>query len=165
RRIEQITRASSPYGRAATIMAFAVASGAACRILGGGAREITASSIIGLVTGVLAVLAGRSPGLRRVFEPTAALVASAMATIIAVRAGPLSMYITTLAGLIVLLPGLTFTLALTELTTQNLLSGTARFAASMVVFLGIALGVALGQQTAHLMLGASAPPNIAVTTL
>jgi uncharacterized membrane protein YjjP (DUF1212 family) len=165
RRIEQITRASSPYGRALTVAAFTVASGAACRILGGGAREIVASSLIGLVTGVLAIVSARAPGLRRVFEPTAALVASAIATIIAVRAGPLSMYVTTLAGLIVLLPGLTFTLALTELTTQNLLSGTARFAASMVVFLGIALGVALGQKTAHLMLGAPVPPNSVVAAL
>jgi uncharacterized membrane protein YjjP (DUF1212 family) len=164
-RIERITRAPSPYGRMATVLAFAVASGAACQILGGGAREIAASTGIGLLTGIFAVLAAGVPALARIYEPAAAMLASALATIIAVKAPPLSMYVTTLGGLIVLLPGLTFTLALTELTTQNLLSGTARLASAMSVFLGIALGVALGQKLAEVALGVPAPKNVPAEAL
>ena len=159
-RIDRIAQTPSPYGPVAVVLAFAISSGAAGRLLGGGLREIAAASAIGLLTGLLALAASKLPALVRVFEPAAALMASGLATVLAIHAGPLSIYVTTLAGLIVLLPGLTFTLALTELTTQNLLSGTARMAGAVVVFLGIALGVALGRQVAEVILGVTAPANV-----
>jgi uncharacterized membrane protein YjjP (DUF1212 family) len=164
-RVEEIARAPGAYPPVAVVLAFALSSGAACRILGGGTREIVTSTVIGFLTGLLALLAGRVPGLRRVFEPTAAMLASAVATIVAVQFPPLSMYVATLGGLIVLLPGLTFTLALTELTTQNLLSGTARMSGAGVIFLTVGLGVALGRQIAQVALGASVIPNTAPTAL
>jgi uncharacterized membrane protein YjjB (DUF3815 family) len=49
-----------------------------------------------------------------------------------------------LAGLVVLLPGLTFTVALTELSTRHLASGTARLSGALVTFLGLGFGLALG---------------------
>ncbi len=160
-KIEAITQARPLYGPILTVIAFAASSAAASRILGGGAREIETATLIGLLTGLLAIIAPKLPALARVFEPAAALLASAVATAVAVRWGPISIYITTLAGLIILLPGLTFTLALTELTTQNLLSGTARLASAVVTFLGVALGVALGSQIVLRLLGAPAALNVA----
>jgi uncharacterized membrane protein YjjB (DUF3815 family) len=53
-----------------------------------------------------------------------------------------------LASLIILLPGLTLTLALNELATGHLVSGTARFTGAMMTFLKIGLGVGLGQRLA-----------------
>jgi uncharacterized membrane protein YjjB (DUF3815 family) len=52
--------------------------------------------------------------------------------------------ISALAGLIVLLPGLTLTVALTELATRQLVSGTARLAGAGMAFLALGFGIALG---------------------
>ncbi len=50
---------------------------------------------------------------------------------------------TTLAALIVILPGLTLTLAMTELASRHLVSGTARLAGALTVFLVMIVGVAV----------------------
>ena len=54
-----------------------------------------------------------------------------------------------LAGLIVLIPGLTLTLAVTELATRNLVAGTARLMGALATFVSIGFGVAVGQHLLH----------------
>ena len=100
---------------------------------------------MGLVIGLLALLAGRVAALGRVFEAVAAMTSRAPG-LPWPRAhfGPLSVYIPTIAGIIVLVPGFTLTVAMTELATRNLVSGTARLAGAAGTFLAIGFGVALG---------------------
>ena len=112
------------YGPALTTFAFGVASGCAARFLGGGVTEVLASFGIGILIGLLAISAGRHPGLGRVFEPVAAFIASAAATLLAALGVPMSVLLATLAGVIILIPGLTITTAMTELSTRHLASGT-----------------------------------------
>ncbi len=80
------------------------------------------------------------------FEPLAALLASLVATIAAVMLPPLSAFLVTLAGLIVLVPGLTLTVAISELASRQLVSGSARLAGAVAVFFTIVLGVAVGSE-------------------
>jgi uncharacterized membrane protein YjjP (DUF1212 family) len=143
-RIDEIEAAPTPYGAALSTIAFALASGAASRFFGGGWREVAAATVIGLVIGLLALLAERVKGADRVFEPTAALAAAFLAAGAARWAGQLSAYTATMAGLIVLVPGFGLTVAMTELATRNLVSGISRLAGVSVTFLAIGLGVALG---------------------
>jgi uncharacterized membrane protein YjjB (DUF3815 family) len=96
------------------------------------------------------------------FEPIAAFLVSALVSALASRV-PLSIYLATLGGLIVLLPGLTLTSAIGELNSQHLVSGTARLTGAIVRFLGIAFGVALGAKVASLVFGAVHP--VAATPL
>ncbi len=143
-RIEAIVADAPQFGPVLRTLAFGVTSGAAGRFLGGGYREIVAATIIGIMIGLLALLPKRGSAWVRVFEPIAAFVASFAATAIGALAGPLSVFLATLAGIIVLVPGLTLTIALTEISSRHLVSGTARLSAAFMVFLGIAFGVALG---------------------
>ena len=73
-----------------------------------------------------------------------------------------------MAGLILLMPGLALTTAVTELSTENLTSGSARLAGALVVLLKLSLGALLGSVIADwlswdaggsLALGASHPPS------
>lgn len=50
-----------------------------------------------------------------------------------------------MSGLIVLMPGLGLTIAVTELSTEHLASGSARLAGALVVLLKLALGVLVGK--------------------
>lgn len=68
--------------------------------------------------------------------------------------GPVSVLVATLAGLIVLLPGLTLTTALSELANRHLAAGTARLSGAMITFLGLAFGVALGNRLGAAAFGA-----------
>jgi uncharacterized membrane protein YjjP (DUF1212 family) len=152
--IDRILESRDPYGQTVTTLAFGLASAAASRFLGGGLREIVVSCGIGLVIGVLALASGKLSQLGRVFEPVAAFAASLLAASVGHWIGPFSVYNATLAGLIVLVPGFTLTVAMTELSTRHLVSGTARLTGAFVLFLTIAFGVALGSRISAELVGA-----------
>jgi uncharacterized membrane protein YjjB (DUF3815 family) len=153
-RVDAVTAAAPPYGRAATTVCFALASGSAARFFGGGLREVAAATGIGLAIGLLALLVTRQPRMARVFEPLAAMAAALLATLAAASPlGGVSIYIATVAGLIVLVPGFTLTVALTELATRHLVSGTTRLASACGTFLAIGFGVALGRHLGEALVG------------
>ena len=153
RRIDAAMAAPDPYPPWLTTLCFAVSSAAAARFFGGGAGEIAASALVGLVVGLLALLAQRVAPLGRVFEAAAAVTSALLATVAGRYFGPLSIYIPTLAGIIVLVPGFTLTVAVTELATRNLVSGTARLAGAAGTFLAIGFGVALGTRLGAALVG------------
>jgi len=55
------------------------------------------------------------------------------------------------AALVVLLPGMSLTVAMTELATRNLISGTARLMSAVIVLLELVVGVALGERLAAVL--------------
>lgn len=154
--LEIAALASRPrrYGRKLTYFCWGLASATSAVFLGGSLREVAVAGFVGLVTGLAAFLAERRPGAARLFVPFAAAFAAFTAAVVAQAAPPLSVYIATVAGLIVLLPGYTLTVALSELAAEHLSSGTARFAGALVTFLMIGLGVAIGGRLATATLGA-----------
>ena len=152
-RIREIEAAPPRYGPLPQTIAFGVVSGGAARFLGGGWHEIVASVAIGLVIGALALATRRHAALDRVFEPLAAFIASVLAAAVAGIGFPVSVFLVTLSGVIVLIPGLMLTTAMTELSTRHLASGTARFMGALILLLGIAFGIALGAKTAALAIG------------
>lgn len=152
-RVEAIVALPPRYGHLVTTLAFGIASAAAARFLGGGLVEIGMGGVVGLVTGLLAVGVTFVPSTGRIFETTAAFAAAFLTAAASVLIVPQSVFIGTLAGLIVLIPGFTLTVALTELATRHLASGTARLASAMILFLGITFGVALGGKVASLLVG------------
>lgn len=151
--LERIHAAPPRYGAITTVLAFGFSSSAASRFLGGGLREALVAGVIGLVIGLLGVLAGRIPALGRVFPFLAAFSASAIAAAAATVMPHYSVYVGTLAGLIVLIPGLTLTTAMTELSSGHLASGTARLSGALMLFVVIGFGVAMGSQLVTLTLG------------
>jgi uncharacterized membrane protein YjjP (DUF1212 family) len=152
--ITRMADAPSPYGPVLTMLAFGAASGAACQFLGGGGREIAAASVLGLGVGLFGKLAGAQPRVSRVFEPLASFLVSAAAVAFAHLTGAFALITATLGGLIVLLPGLTLTTALSELATRHLASGTARLSGAFITFLSIVFGVAFGNRVGTALLGA-----------
>lgn len=157
-RITDILARPPQYGRLQTTLAFGMSSAAASRFLGGGAREICVAAAVGLAIGMLAFLAARRETLGRIFELIAALAASAMAAVLGATLGTRSLSNDILAGLIVFMPGLTLTTAMTELSTRHLVSGTARLSAAFAVFLQLGFGVALGGTIMNAVAG---PPRLA----
>ncbi len=154
------------WGAGLTAIAFALSGAAAGRFLGGGVREIACAATLGLLLALLAQLAAKRPALARTFEPGAAFLVSACASAVA-HFQPLSVYVATLGAILVLLPGLALTAAMSELSSQHLVSGTARLTGAGAKFLGLAFGVAMGGRVAALLVGPAAhvtPPPLPAWT-
>ena len=160
-RIERIVAAPSPYGPAVVTLAHGILSGTVCQFLGGGWREIVVATVLGLGLGLLAIYAASHARVGRVFESLAAFLVSTAAIGLARLVGPMSVFVATLAGLIVLMPGLLLTTAITELATRHLASGTLRMGSAFMTLLGIVFGVALGTRVGVMLFGepASALPS------
>lgn len=153
RRLQTVETAPPRYGHLLTTFAFAATSGLASRILGGGAPEMAVSVALGLATGLVARLADRFVAVGRIFEFLVATVVTFLALAISAFLLPASTGPVIVASLIILLPGLSLTLALNELATGHLVSGTARLTGAMMSFLKIGLGVGIGRKLAEFLPG------------
>jgi uncharacterized membrane protein YjjP (DUF1212 family) len=150
-RIEAILTAPTRYTLPITLLCWTLAAAAAAKLFGGGLREMGVAALSSFLIGVLEQLTRERPTTARVLEPVAALLTSALAAAAASLIGPLSVQVATLSGLIVLLPGLGLTVAINELTTRHLISGSSRLIGAALIFLQLAFGVALGGRLAELL--------------
>ena len=146
RRVEVVVGAPPRHGPTQVLIAHALASAGAATMFGGSLAEVLAAVTVGCALGLLADAFARS-GHVGLFEPSAAMVATLVAAALA-SVVPVRDHVVVLAGIIVLVPGLSFTVAMIELTTRHLMSGTARLAGAGTVFVTIAFGVAVGRGAA-----------------
>ncbi len=128
-----------------TVLTYGILSCGTALLLGGGRGEMLVATLVGFAIGAIAAGAARSRRIDRVFEITAAFVATVLIGLWERFAPvPISLYVALIASLVTLLPGYTLTTALSELANRNLVSGTARLGGVMVTLLSLASGFALG---------------------
>lgn len=144
RRLRTLQAAPPHYPLWLELLAFVLASAAVACFLHVRPVDVGIAALLGLLTGVVAWRAGRHESTRPMIAPLAAFLVSAVALALDGALHGTAGFATTVAGLVVLLPGLTFTVGLTELSTRHLSSGTARLSGALVTFLGLGFGVALG---------------------
>ena len=151
RELETIFKERERYGPLITVFSFIIASATCARLFNGGWREIVIASAIATLVGVLVVSIPRIRGLNKILTAVSAFSAILMAHLAAFWLGPSSIYIATVTGLIVLVPGLSLTVAMTELATGHPVSGTARLSNAAVTFLMLGFGIALGQRVSEFL--------------
>ena len=156
RALIRVARAAPPFGPVAIVLAFGAASAGAARFFAGTPLDVGFSLVLGLGLGLLALRSGSRAGLARLFAPLAAFMAALLSLLAEPRLG-VQAHVTTLAALIVLIPGLSLTLAMTELATRHLVSGTARLAGALSVFVTMAFGVAVARAIASAWISATEP--------
>ncbi len=112
-------------------------------VLGGGRNEIVVASAIGLCCGALGALAARSAVVARLFDVAAAFVATLIVAAFTHFVGPVNVYVAIVAGIVVLLPGYSLTLALHELANDFLVAGVSRLGKVAAVLLALGCGAFL----------------------
>lgn len=152
--VDAIIAAPRRFHGVPLVASYALASAAVARLFDGGWREIAVAAVIGTGIGLFAALAARAPPLGRIFELVAAVLSALLAAMAARYVGGLAPPIATLAGLIVLVPGMVLTTAMTELATGHLVSGTSRLMAAAMTFLKLGFGAVLGAHVSGLLWGA-----------
>ncbi len=147
RRLRAVGRTphSSAY-RAWLVVSYGVSAGSVAAILHTDWAGVAASTAIGLVIGLLFLLAGARPNIAAAAEALAALLATLIATAIAAFVVPVAVRSVVLASLIVLVPGMTLTTAVRELSSQHLISGTARMMGAFTTLLKLAFGTIAATQ-------------------
>lgn len=129
-----------------TTLCFGLTAGAVAVLLSTGWPDILAATLIGWVIGALFLAAGPLPRLAESIDAVAALVATFLAFAISQFVIPLRVDSVVIASIIVLMPGLTLTNAVSELTTQQLVAGTARFAGAVATLLKLTFGAVAAMQ-------------------
>lgn len=155
RELAEVVDAPSRYGPVLSTLAYALVSASAARFFGGGAADVVLAAVVGLTIGLAARAAARFQAANRLLEIFAATLASGVAGVVAAETGAVAPFVVTVSALIVLLPGLTLTVAMNELATRHLVSGSSRLAGAGLVFVTLAFGVALGGRGAELLAGAA----------
>ena len=113
--------------------------------------DIATAGLIGLVVGLLDWYARKRPRLKEAGDAVAAIFAGTIAVLVASFIGPLNLNTVVIASMIVLMPGLSLTNAFSELTSQHLVSGTARFAGAITTLLKLTVGVMIALTAAQLL--------------
>lgn len=144
RRIESLLSAPPPWGPRALLAAFVLVSVAVASFLHVGVVDLFGAAILGLMCGTIVMRSGTQSEWIDIEEPLSAFLVATVAQLFAAVTDSGAGYAMTVAGLVVLLPGMAFTTGLIELSTRHLASGTARLSGALVTFLGLGFGVALG---------------------
>ncbi len=138
-----VAQSPPPYSIGMTILACAGLCCAVAIFLGGSLVEASLALEIGLAIAGLEWLHGKRGWPRGVLEPFAGFFAAIASLAFARWVLPLDDRLVTLASLVILLPGLNLTIALTELAVGHLTAGVARLAGASVTLLTLTAGVAL----------------------
>ena len=141
-RLEAAATAPPAFRLPVSLLAAAVACAGVAVIFGGNIIDTLVAGLFGCVIAYVTTLYHRSFAQRGWLEPVLGFTAA----IAAVGIGqwlPVNDKLITLAALILPIPGLTLTIALTELATGHLSSGSARLAGATVTLFTLVVGVAI----------------------
>lgn len=147
--------------RSLDVLAHGLGGAGAGVLFGGGLLEVAFAGAAGLLVGGIALAARLRPGLGDVQAPLACAVVAFLVHLAASSGIAVDPTVTTVAAIVVLLPGLAFTTALAELAMRHLSSGSARLLGTLAVLLTMAVGVGLGDRCARALVGwpAAVPPD------
>lgn len=146
RRLEEIPALPPAMPLPVQLAAWGLVGAAVTTLFGGGWADLGLAAGLGIVIGALSLRLATGLYNLGSFEPIAAFLATMLAYLLAPLIGASQVPLIVIGALIVLMPGLDLTVAITELSTRHLASGTARFAGAVVTLLKLALGVMLATQ-------------------
>lgn len=141
------TRMYSVLGPLATVLS----SLSFALMLGGSVVDVAATILAATLMVLCLELLSWHPGGDEATEFVLALAVSLTVFTASIGWPELQVDIVILSGLIALIPGLSLTIAMTELSTKNLLAGTARLMGAIMELLKLSFGVLLGKKLIELI--------------
>jgi uncharacterized membrane protein YjjP (DUF1212 family) len=108
--------------------------------------DIAVSGVIGVLIGMLHVAGLRRPRVQEAEEALAAMIATFLAALVATFLFAVTTKTVVIASIIVLMPGMMLTNAVSELSSQHLVSGTARFGGALATLLKLTFGTLAAMQ-------------------
>ena len=150
-RLRQFRQSQRASRRVWLVASFAVSAASIAAILETGWKGILTAGLIGAIIGVIDGLSVKHPNVAAASEAISALLATLIATLVAVYVTPITVRPVIVASLIVLMPGMTLTTAVRELSSQHLISGTARMMGAVATLLKLTFGTLAATQFCALL--------------
>lgn len=146
-RLRALSRPESRRAQAAVIASYGLSAAAVVALfLHSSWPDLLTACLIGLIIGTITILAGSRPRLAIASEAVCAMVATTIAIIVSAFVVPLAIKAVVLASLIVLIPGMSLTTAVRELSSQHLVSGVARMGGAVTTLLKLTFGTVAATQ-------------------
>ena len=150
-RLRQFRQSERASRRMWVVASFAVSAASIAVILETGWKGTLTAGLVGALIGVVDRLSVRHPNIAAASEAISALLATLIATLVAVYVTPITVRPVIIASLIVLMPGMTLTTAVRELSSQHLISGTARMMGAIATLLKLTFGTLAATQLCALL--------------
>ncbi len=161
--LKTVNQLKSRYSNWLMILFFGLSTGSAACVFGGDLPEIICSLVIGLGIGGFNSLLIYFPRLGKVFVLISAIWACCIAAFFDHIYINFQRDIATVCGLIILIPGFSFTVSITEMVNNHLIAGLTRFTNAFITFAMIAIGIAVGMKfMGHINLS---NPSLAIAEL
>lgn len=146
-RLEDILNAPDPYGKRVHMSYFLFSTTGFMVLFGGTWGDLIAAMIVGCLMGLMSIV--KPIGIvRQLFEAIVAVVASLATYLLAKVVPDLNVGVVIISSLIIFMPGLFITIAIAEIATNNLVSGTARLVGGVMILLKLTFGVFIGSKIA-----------------
>jgi uncharacterized membrane protein YjjP (DUF1212 family) len=148
--LEKISNDKSHFHPFWRVICFSLTSAGILTLFGGSWGDLILSLVVGTCIGILSLT--KHIGLvTQLFEAMMALTATLLAFLFGKISPDINQGVVILASLIMFVPGLNITIALAEIATQNLTSGTSRLMGGFMVLLKLAFGVFVGTKIASMI--------------
>ena len=151
--IRHIKDHESDYPGWLLVLAYGIVGVGFSTLFAGGWLDVLSALGLGIVTGIIARTGEKYFHLSHVVVPFAAMVVGFLAILIHHYTSGINYVLVALSGLIVLIPGLGITIAMRELSTDHLVSGSGRLAGAVTVLFLLSFGLALGYLIGHKLFG------------
>jgi len=147
RRLRALGAPDTRRAQAGTILSYGLSGASiAALFLHSAWVDLVVAGGIGLIIGWITVLAGSRPRLAVASDLICALVATTVATVVSAFVVPLAIKSVVLASLIILIPGMSLTTAVREISSQHLVSGMARMGGAMSTLFKLVFGTVAAAQ-------------------
>jgi uncharacterized membrane protein YjjP (DUF1212 family) len=146
RKLREFRASERSANRVIAVAAYAISAAAIAAVLHAGWIGVATAGLIGALIGVVYIVSLHRPNVANASEAISALVATSIATLVAAYVAPIAVRSVIIASLIVLMPGMTLTTAVRELSSQHLISGTARSMGAVATLLKLAFGALAASQ-------------------
>lgn len=146
-KLNQILEEQETFNRRVRLLFFLFSAAGFMVLFGGTWSDLIAAMIVGGLMGLMAI--AKPIGLAgQLFEAIVAVVASLTTYLFAKLFPDLNVAVIIISSLIIFMPGLFITIAIAEIATNNLVSGTARLVGGVMILLKLTFGVFIGSRIA-----------------
>jgi uncharacterized membrane protein YjjP (DUF1212 family) len=142
--LENIGKQAPIYGCWMVALGYALSGAGFAVLMSASWSDVILAAVLSLVVYAVALLAGRSKWVAHTLELSSALIASLIASVVAILHPGTDPFIVTLCSVIVLIPGLALTLGLAELCAKHIVSGMSRLMTGVLITLKLFIGAAIG---------------------
>jgi len=151
--IKLITANNDFYPKWLVALCFGLVGGGFTTLFNGSWHDVIAAACLGLLTGIITIYSAPYKYISQLLSPLAAMMVGFVAIAISHYSNSIDHFLVSLAGLIILVPGLGITIAMRELSTGHLVSGSSRMAGAVTTLFLLSFGLALGYLIAQYIFG------------